>query len=196
MRKDMILDVAYTKFADKGYHVTLTEIAEAAGIKKQSLYNYFNSKDELFYELILKVLDSFFSMKKEEVDRLSDLNPDEKLKALFFMIVNGFSQDITKLRFWRWLLLIESKDLLNKTKSIIDEHARKFTTHLEELIVQVFNEKSNDSRNKILQTYLVLLYGTIDSILLYSNSYDAQKLTQNLTDNVWETFWNSVNCSI
>lgn len=190
MRKEIILEIAYNKFAERGYNITLTEIAESAGIKKQSLYNYFNSKDELFHEMIVNRLDIFFLVKKKELDELSDLRPDERLKALFFLVVIGLSEDITSLRFWRWLLLIESKDLLKKTNIIIDEHEKRFVVYLEALIFQVFEEKSSEERNKILQTYIALLHGILDSFLFQYSSYDIQSLTEN----IWETFWNGLSC--
>lgn len=48
MRKEKILRIAYEKFSEKGYNTPLSEIAVAAGIKKQSIYNYFENKDALF----------------------------------------------------------------------------------------------------------------------------------------------------
>lgn len=44
-----MLDAAGTAFADRGFHAaSMDEIAEAAGISKPMLYNYFGSKDGLY----------------------------------------------------------------------------------------------------------------------------------------------------
>ena len=48
MRREIILEVAFKKFSEKGYNASLSEIAKVAGIRKQTLYNYFESKDDLF----------------------------------------------------------------------------------------------------------------------------------------------------
>lgn len=191
MRKEMILDVAYDKFCERGYNVTLTEIAKAAGIKKQSLYNYFESKDELFYELIVNKLNLYFSTKEKEVHELKGIKPEEKLKAIFFIIINGFIEDLPRLRFWRWLLLIESVDMINKTKEILIAYETEFKSIIEELVIQTFYNKSFEEQNKILQTYMVLLHGTLDSILYYNVKEDAKKLAEN----VWEVFWARMNIS-
>lgn len=48
----MILDAAYTLFLNKGYWDTkIIDIADAAGIGKGTVYEYFESKDAIFFEL-------------------------------------------------------------------------------------------------------------------------------------------------
>jgi AcrR family transcriptional regulator len=49
-RRRTIIDAAAGLFDARGYHQTsVEEIAEAAGIRKPSLYHYFKSKDELLF---------------------------------------------------------------------------------------------------------------------------------------------------
>lgn len=43
-----IIDAAQELFLDKGYSVSVDEIAERAGVVKQTVYSRFKSKDELF----------------------------------------------------------------------------------------------------------------------------------------------------
>ena len=51
-KRDMILDSAYTLFINKGYWDTkIIDIADAAGIGKGTVYEYFESKDAIFLEL-------------------------------------------------------------------------------------------------------------------------------------------------
>lgn len=51
-KRDMILEAAYSLFLNKGYLDTkIIDIAEAAGIGKGTVYEYFESKDAIFYEL-------------------------------------------------------------------------------------------------------------------------------------------------
>lgn len=52
-RRQRILDSAHRTFLRDGFHAaTMERIAEDAGISKQTLYNYFNDKDELFIVLL------------------------------------------------------------------------------------------------------------------------------------------------
>jgi AcrR family transcriptional regulator len=52
-RRQQILDVACTVFADRGFHATaMDDIAAAAGVTKPVLYQHFPSKRGLFVELL------------------------------------------------------------------------------------------------------------------------------------------------
>ena len=51
-KREMILDAAYALFINKGYWDTkIIDIADAAGIGKGTVYEYFESKDAIFFEL-------------------------------------------------------------------------------------------------------------------------------------------------
>jgi AcrR family transcriptional regulator len=53
VRRSQLLDVAMERFAASGYHDTsMEDIAEAAGVTKPVLYQHFESKHELFLELL------------------------------------------------------------------------------------------------------------------------------------------------
>jgi AcrR family transcriptional regulator len=53
VRRSQLLDVALERFAATGYHETsMEDIADAAGVTKPVLYQHFQSKHELFLELL------------------------------------------------------------------------------------------------------------------------------------------------
>lgn len=55
-RRRQILDVALTAFSNRGYHNTsMNEIAEALSMTKPVVYQYFDSKRELYLELLHEV---------------------------------------------------------------------------------------------------------------------------------------------
>lgn len=60
-KRNLILEKAFELFFEKGYLDTkIIDIAEAAGIGKGTVYEYFNSKEELFAELLSsKVVDHY-----------------------------------------------------------------------------------------------------------------------------------------
>jgi AcrR family transcriptional regulator len=58
-RLEQILDAAARLFATKGFHRTTTkEIAEAAQVSEGTLYNYFDSKDDLLLAIIARLAES------------------------------------------------------------------------------------------------------------------------------------------
>ncbi|WP_158893642.1 TetR/AcrR family transcriptional regulator [Amycolatopsis anabasis] len=59
-----LLSVATKLFADKGFDRTsVQEVVEAAGVTKGAMYHYFDSKDDLLYEIYARVL-------REQTDQL------------------------------------------------------------------------------------------------------------------------------
>ncbi len=83
--KKSILKVAERIFTQKGYSLTtMDEIAEGAQFSKATLYQYFKSKSEMFFEIIYKsfeeVLHKIMKIKKMNV------NAEEKLKKSIFTI--------------------------------------------------------------------------------------------------------------
>lgn len=68
-KRERIIRKALETFASKGFHTaTMAEVARAASVAKGSLYNYFESKEELLKSLILENVG--------EVDKMIDPNGD------------------------------------------------------------------------------------------------------------------------
>ncbi len=66
-KKQAILDAAYEVFDARGYAAaTVDQIAAKAGVAKGSVYNYFHSKQDVFWELFASQLAS----DEAEVDRI------------------------------------------------------------------------------------------------------------------------------
>ena len=82
----MLLEVTFEKFAQKGYNTSLSEIAQGAGIKKQSIYNHFHDKDELLYTTIENELLNFYTTKSMEFENYMQLTPKDALGKLFRLL--------------------------------------------------------------------------------------------------------------
>jgi AcrR family transcriptional regulator len=72
-KRDRILDAAYDLFIGKGYWDTkIIDIADAAGIGKGTVYEYFESKDAIFFELFkTKVAAGYESLAELSAKELS-----------------------------------------------------------------------------------------------------------------------------
>ena len=77
-RKDLILESAVSIFSQHGYHHTkLEQITESLGLTDKSIYYYFNSKGDLFIEVILsvqsklhKLIESINGMNSTHLDKI------------------------------------------------------------------------------------------------------------------------------
>lgn len=104
------MDVALEHFAREGYHnTTISHISRHAGISKGLMYNYFDSKEELLYEII--------NRSTEEIATYFDPDHDGYLteeefvlfiRKLFFILRD-------KLSFWRlFYQFLMQKDVREK----------------------------------------------------------------------------------
>jgi AcrR family transcriptional regulator len=189
--KNKIIDVTYRKFSEKGYSATLREIAKASGLKKQSLYNYFDSKEALFFEMINFEVENHFKDRLVDLKALDTLETTEQLKKIFMSIIDSY-KDLEKLKFWKRLLLIEKKSLLVETKKIIKANEYIFTKQLRSILLEILSKKPELSQyyDRILLTYMSLIHGVLDGYLLYGD----EEYFDEYINEVWLFYWQGLQC--
>lgn len=83
--KKSILQVAEMIFAQKGYSLaTMDEIAKETQFSKATLYQYFKSKSEMFFEIIYKSFEEVLQQIKK-VQR-AEISAEEKLRKVIYCI--------------------------------------------------------------------------------------------------------------
>ena len=93
-KREQILIGAEKLFTRYGYlKTTMDDIAEIAGLKKASLYYYYNSKDAIFRDVIMKEINNFIIEAKNKIDSIND--PIEKVLSFCFYRLDYFQQFIT-----------------------------------------------------------------------------------------------------
>ncbi len=68
-RQNDIIKAARKLFADKGFEVSLDEIAREVGLGKSTLYLYFKNKESLYFAVVLRGIQIWVEMVKEEVKK-------------------------------------------------------------------------------------------------------------------------------
>lgn len=144
-KRQHILDIAASVFANRGYHNTaVKDIVAAAGISVGSFYFYFKGKEQLFTELFVTVNESFRQMADRVVDPLNYslaknfarviaanlwmYQQNRELAKLMLIDVVGVNPEFDKIR----------SESLRKT---CDDMVERFTQFSERGIIQVPNVK-------------------------------------------------------
>lgn len=113
--KEKILNAALTLFSEKGYNaVSVRHIAAEVGIKASSLYNHFESKQDILNELVeknIKYIDDFLEkMKIEDFINSDKYNKMESFNNIFIdislKIIKFFLENSNVIKF-RKMLIIE-----------------------------------------------------------------------------------------
>jgi len=161
-RQQEILKAAREIFAKKGYDdTTLGEIAHHAEYGKGTIYNYFTSKDELFYGIIEQIIDEIVDLARSAVSDTTG-GAREKLAAYAKAMISysHAHSDIFRL-IMREATRMDSTEHQNRMK-----HIRKRIQKTWEIITGPLEEgissrhlRSNDARqiaalfNAMLQFY-------------------------------------------
>lgn len=84
-KRQQILDAAYKVFSQKGYNrATVDEIIKLADTGKGTVYNYFTSKEQLFYTLTKERSEPFEQALATVVDSVNDpLNKVQEMIKIF-----------------------------------------------------------------------------------------------------------------
>ena len=83
--KKSILKVAEMIFVQKGYSLTtMDEIAEKTQFSKATLYQYFRSKSEMFFEIIYKTLEDV--LQRIQKVKKAEMSAEEKLRKVIYCI--------------------------------------------------------------------------------------------------------------
>jgi len=130
-KSDVIIDAAVQVFSSKGYHNTrMEEIAIAAGIGKGTIYEYFESKLQLFQAMMERSLQAYYN-KMETTDR-QQLPFRDRLCHLFeaHFSFSRENKDLARIIYWdtdvideelkEWGLAMR-KDKEERLRAIIDE---------------------------------------------------------------------------
>ena len=89
-KKDKIIEKSMELFREKGYHTTkVEEITKALGISKGNFYTYFNSKEEVLYE----ILDI---MKNEKIRMLEEIDTNKAPKEILKDFIEDYKQYVFK----------------------------------------------------------------------------------------------------
>lgn len=175
MTKEKIIQAALLNFSEHGYSGgSLAQIAEEVGIRKQSIYTYFKSKDALYLTISKQAMEAELLFAKEFVKKHQQL-PVEKVLLPFLQSFQQRFESIAETKFFmRSIFLIpqhlEQQQLSEQTYIYLDELERLFTDYLKE-------QKLSVSANEAAIGFLALL----DSLyveMLYGGSERCEKRLQ------------------
>ncbi|MEG0472151.1 MAG: TetR/AcrR family transcriptional regulator [Solibacillus sp.] len=155
---------AFKNFAKNGYNGgSLAQIAEQVGIKKQSIYTYFKSKDELYMTLSKEAMESELAF----VEQFIEENDKEEMEEILFQLLHACElrytgQDVTKF-FLRSAFFVPphlEKQLNDHIYFYLDSLEEQFTHYFKQQSIAVTPREAAISYLALLDSLFVeLLYG-------------------------------------
>lgn len=130
-KRDEIREAAARLFRDKGYAATsMRDLAGAVDIKASSIYNHFESKEDILRQICLDNAQRFLAGLQEV--EVSDGSATEKLRALISLHIQIATEDLTSITAfndeWRHL----KEPYLSEFKAIRRDYERRFQAIIED----------------------------------------------------------------
>ncbi len=189
-RKEEILNAAEELYQTKSFKdITLNDIAELTTFKRTSIYNYFETKEEIFLILNKRQYEAWVSDLEKIIQNNKNLSKDEiakniaksleKREDMLRLMMNHFNMEANS----RLEVLAEFKAAFGNSMKTLNRLLEKFCPDMEE----------ND-RTKFIYALFPFIYG----IYPYTTVSDKQKEAMDKADvgfiyhSVYEITYNSV----
>jgi len=192
VKKQDILDATYKLFAQKGYYLSMADIAGEVGLKVPSIYSHFQSKDEIIFVVMESRINSYYEHLENEITRLinEDLSSEEKLKTICFSVSKYFTNTET-IRFWKNISLIYHEDLRLKCRDLVKSQDEKIFRLLQQIYDEgsIKGELKEEYKEGVVLLFWTMMQGILDTILVQGGM--SQEFNVYLSM-IWKAYWNGI----
>ena len=196
MPVEKIKKVALRLFATKGYENTTTrEIGRECGMKGASLYTHFKSKEEIFMKVLEDVKNKLMLEHHNNIKEVAE-NRVQDYKRLLYNIFRKyllyFLNNEVELLFWQRVRIIPPfnfKEKFDFTTFIYGRQLLDVYYELFERGIKIKQIRKHDI-NTLVLSYLNLINGYYDSIIMYGAKYTERQLEQ-----AFDLYWEGIKFS-
>lgn len=153
-KREKILEAAAELFSTKHYHeVMMDDVAKLISVAKGTVYNYFTSKEELYFTIMHTRMENLLSLLKQKIE--SEKNSIDSLRA-FVVHLYMFMMRYKK------FFLIYQRETLNGNNSFCD-NLISLEKQMKQMIMQVISrgEKEGVFRKVDEEFAISLIFGSI-----------------------------------
>jgi|SRR6056297_343580 len=171
-KKENIIDTAIQLFAEKGFHNTsISKIAEAAGVSKGLMYNYFDSKEDL--------LKHIFDIGAEKLTENFDPNRDGVLtrEELIYYLHDIFYKMQRERDYW---ILFFTVVMQPGMQELVKDQTIKIIGPMMEELTAYFTESGCDEPEAQMRYFVATLDGVGMHYLLDPEGFPIKKVLQKI----------------
>lgn len=161
-KKEQILRMAKSIFAKYGYsRTTMDDISKTMGMKKNSLYYYFPSKEAIFEEVIRRESDSCFNDTLKAVDKKK--TAPEKVKSFIIFGIHTYRERAN-------LHNLTIQTILD-IKQVVETFHQKFVSRQIQFLTEIIEEGIKNNEFKKVNSEEIASY-----ILNFTNAIEFREL--------------------
>ena len=175
LRRREILKAAAALFSEKSYHdVKMDEVAHAAGVGKGTVYLYFDSKENLYLEIIGSAFEELVALIEKEIAKAQAA--PKKLAQMLEVIFRFFGEHKDVLR----ILSRDETHLIREHFELTEHWRRRGLDLYQEIIEKGIKEGSFKAVNAKITA--LIIYGLIRSVTFY---YGETKRPEKVAEEVY-----------
>jgi AcrR family transcriptional regulator len=185
--RSRLKETAFSLFAAYGYEsTTMSQIANAIGIKKPTLYSYYKSKEELFLSVFAEVAEEYRQYMEQILEEAQQMeSTKDQLYHIFQRYITYFAQNPELSAFWNRILIFPPASLKDKLFTQISNLEASLYEKVAEIIRAGLDR--GDLRHSVVLDTLFTFYcfreGLLLAILL-NPDLEPRKI-----EVVWENIW-------
>ncbi|MBH0166902.1 TetR/AcrR family transcriptional regulator [Fictibacillus sp. 7GRE50] len=189
MTYDQLKQTALIQFAQLGYEgASLSVIANEVGIKKQSIYTHFKSKDDLYIQTFHEATDCEIDFVKQFIEDQESLQIREVLSKFLTEYLERFEKNNNMKFFMRTSFYPPVKH-----DEVIKAGSNRFVDRLESLFTALFEQHSDELRHDVTPETAALAFLTMLDGLLVELIYGIPERLQKRSKQSWSVFWRGIS---
>lgn len=153
-KREKILEAAAELFSTKHYHeVMMDDVAKLISVAKGTVYNYFTSKEELYFTIMHTRMENLLSLLKQKIE--SEQNSIDSLRAFVIHLYMFMMKH-------RKFFLIYQRETLNKQNSFCED-LLSLEKQMKQMILQIVSRgEVNGVFRKVDEEFVIsLIFGSI-----------------------------------
>ncbi|HMA62288.1 MAG TPA: TetR/AcrR family transcriptional regulator [bacterium] len=182
-KKQKIINAAIKVFSKHGYERgTVSEIANQANIAKGSFYHYYNSKEEIVYDLFKMIFDKFMDSWGTIIEE--NMPPEKKIELLIDRSFDDIIEMLEEKNATSLILIFEimfflyRKSLKTGKENVIEKYFIKYYDILKPIFKE--GQKAKIFRQDIEPAYLAyLFFSMVDGFglhfMMQKDNFDTEK---------------------
>lgn len=188
-RAEEIKQAALVLFAEKGYDATsIQHITASVRVKKATFYSHFQSKNELFLQLLKEQEKQIIEITEAALKKTKATD----MKGLLFDVFDAYVRvnfSRKRLLFWKRAVmtqLSDDKELQAELGGVLESVNGFIASSLRGALKRICGDISDKCQSECMFMYFVFLQGYLDWLLI-TNKPDADHVKY-----AWESFWNGM----
>lgn len=156
MRKQEIADAAVRVFNRLGFQrASISAVAAELEIDRASLYYYISSKEELFDEIVRKVVER--NLKTAKDIELSEIDPGQKVYDLIIALMKSYNDNYPLI----YIYIRENLSHVSDKRSDWSRYMRGLNTEMSDAIISIIDQGYADGSFRNLGSSRVVAYGIL-----------------------------------